>query len=286
MASPNKRRKLNDTKVSQPGRNLDFFFGKQRKDTEAGASKIKLEKKEEDSTDLTDEQLARKLQAEWDYEASGASSTPNTNVGGESKSGDTSEKDETEDDIYGLDDIKMLENPSSVANKAPPASISGSKNTLSLQSTGSAEDTITSTIPFDESPLIFEPSKYIGDLQKHWDAEGGDASYALLTRCFVLVNSTQSRIKIVDTLVNLLRTIIEGDPSSLLPTVRIKLILHPSGLFPCTFVSSLPFIRTNFALQFVSEQSRYNGKLEQVHMLTRVSRCGLQRMPFRRRTSP
>lgn len=37
----------------------------------------------------------------------------------------------------------------------------------------------------------------------------------------MLVNSTQSRIKIVDTLVNLLRTIIEGDPDSLLPTVCI-----------------------------------------------------------------
>jgi DNA ligase-1 len=40
-----------------------------------------------------------------------------------------------------------------------------------------------------------------------------------LTRCFILINSTTSRIKIVDTLVNLLRTIIEGDPSSLLPAV-------------------------------------------------------------------
>ena len=36
----------------------------------------------------------------------------------------------------------------------------------------------------------------------------------------MLVNSTQSRIKIVDTLVNLLRVIIEADPKSLLPTVR------------------------------------------------------------------
>jgi len=76
--------------------------------------------------------------------------------------------------------------------------------------------------------LTFEPAKYIEDLQGHWAAEGGNASYALLTKCFVLVNSTQSRIKIVDTLVNLLRVIIEGDPSSLLPTVRVNTLPYTS----------------------------------------------------------
>ena len=50
------------------------------------------------------------------------------------------------------------------------------------------------------------------------DDEGG-ATYALLTRCFVLVSGTTSRIKIVDTLVNCLRLLIEGDPDSLLPAV-------------------------------------------------------------------
>lgn len=44
-------------------------------------------------------------------------------------------------------------------------------------------------------------------------------SDALLTRCFVLVSGTSSRIKIVDTLVNCLRVIIEADPDSLLPAV-------------------------------------------------------------------
>ncbi len=82
-------------------------------------------------------------------------------------------------------------------------------------------------MPFDESPLTFNLAKYVTELQGHWAAEGGDASYAILTRCFVLVNSTQSRIKIVDTLVNLLRVIIEADPNSLLPTVgEITLFYH------------------------------------------------------------
>jgi DNA ligase-1 len=57
-------------------------------------------------------------------------------------------------------------------------------------------------------------------LKKQWaQQEGGHITYALLTQGFILINSTQSRIKIVDTLVNLLRTIIEGDPESLLPAV-------------------------------------------------------------------
>lgn len=67
--------------------------------------------------------------------------------------------------------------------------------------------------------MTFDPSRYLPDLKNCWAAHSGEASYSLLTRCFILVNSTQSRIKIVDTLVNFLRTIIEGDPESLLPAV-------------------------------------------------------------------
>jgi DNA ligase-1 len=115
-----------------------------------------------------------------------------------------------------------------------------SNNTLSLQSTASAEDIISSNVPFDENPLTFNPSKYVAELQGHWAAEGGDASYAILIRCFVLVNSTQSRIKIVDTLVNLLRVIIEADPKSLLPTVRTT--LHLPFFFKETILS-LHFIQ-------------------------------------------
>ena len=95
----------------------------------------------------------------------------------------------------------------------------GKKNTLSLQSATADEDTITYDIPFDQSPLTFDPQKYIPELKKQWVTDNGHATYALLTHCFVMVNSTQSRIKIVDTLVNTLRVIIEGDPQSLLPAV-------------------------------------------------------------------
>jgi len=234
MGSPNKRRKLNDTKVTQPGRNLDFFFGKQKKDTVLEPN-TSLASKEEIDSKLTDEQLARKLQAEWDQEAAGSASTSNMANGGiegklsEVASNRTSVHDEVED-IYGMEGMKGPESIPKDESTAQTAPIFGGKNILSLQSAGSAEDKITSNIPFDESTLTFIPSKYIDDLKKHWAVEGGDASYALLTRCFILINSTQSRIKIVDTLVNLLRTIIEGDPSSLLPAVRIIITSCPSNL--------------------------------------------------------
>lgn len=93
------------------------------------------------------------------------------------------------------------------------------KNVLSLQSMAEAEETASATIPLDESPLTFEPSKYMPALKKAWATEGGDASYALLTRCFVIVGGTTKRIKTVDSLVNCVRLLIEADPSSLLPAV-------------------------------------------------------------------
>jgi hypothetical protein len=317
MASPAKRRKLKDTSKSSPAgsRNLDFFFGKQKKDAPAGEGRIVdlPQHSKDDASGLSDEQLARKLQAQWDDEAAGHLMVPTESdqqqkrpldglsatsvkasgsaedVEGRgangakniftSKDGKVDERIGTfrgtqsvegtenlgaQDEFRGKEDLGSMNvgrdqltdtrnssisgqekvdgesetldgsgNPFKSHSKNEQVDISilapknvftslGPKNNLSLQSTGSAEDEISSKIPFDESPLTFDPQKYVPDLQKHWAAEDGNASYALLTRCFVLVNSTQSRIKIVDTLVNLLRTLIEGDPTSLLPTVCIQ----------------------------------------------------------------
>jgi DNA ligase 1 len=241
MASPTKRRKVDKDNKSSPvsSRNLDYFFGRQKKDIPSRAANgpDHLENSTQHPSELTDEQLAKKLQAEWDKEASGSApfrasftrdvlAPSSTDSDGQAQHPNGSAREPAEEEIYVAEDI-----PS--GNKAEEGKIGDkpsadsplhakSKDTLSLQSAGSAEDTISSTIPFDESPLTFDPTKYVPDLQKHWAHKGNDASYALLTRCFVLINSTQSRIKIVDTLVNFLRTIIEGDSSSLLPTVRIK----------------------------------------------------------------
>ena len=226
MGSPAKRRKLNDSSNSSPAssRNLDFFFGKQKQDeTSRPADGERTTEDALEPTELTDEELARKLQAEWNKAASEevlVAAAAAGHIGGKSSHETASGGIKGKGTSVDIDGGRDLKDKAFDGQTEPQPLHRKGKNTLSLQSTASEEDAITSSIPFDESPLTFEPSKYVSRLQSHWAAEGGDSSYALLTRCFVLINGTQSRIKIVDTLVNLLRVIIEGDPSSLLPAVR------------------------------------------------------------------
>jgi DNA ligase-1 len=228
MDSPSKRRKKNDGS-SKPVRKLDFFFAKQNAKAAAATDNAPRATVESDApqivdpSNLTDEEYARRLQDEWNKEAQDAPRLAEQPA--------KEEKQDSSDELYREPSPKSKASNTEAKNgsRSSPAIVSipiiasaapqPKSNTLSLQSTAAEEDTITANIPFDQSPLEFEPSKYIPDLQKHWTADGGHATYALLTRCFILVNSTTSRIKIVDTLVNLLRTIIESDPDSLLPAV-------------------------------------------------------------------
>ncbi|KAH7095171.1 hypothetical protein FB567DRAFT_511905 [Paraphoma chrysanthemicola] len=220
MNSPSKRRKKNDGS-SQPVRKLDYFFAKQTakaaaKDSPGNADGGKSELGIDGKVELTDEEYARKLQEEWNKEDQQPSPDREPVSSNELYE---DPKDTNTDGAVATNAREVTAADQSVTEESSGAPVPKQKNTLSLQSTASEEDTITTNIPFDQSPLEFDPSKYTPELQKHWATDGGHATYALLTRCFVLVNSTTSRIKIVDTLVNLLRTIIEGDPSSLLPAV-------------------------------------------------------------------
>lgn len=216
--TPSKRRKKND---GQPARGLDYFFGKQAqaKQQPQDDPKFEADTRSEDLNHdvLSDEALARKLQAEWD-EQDRASQAPASSP---PEAVATSEAALPEHINRELD---LKEETPTPVPAPPPVTVNpfagfGKKNTLSLQSATADDDTTTYDIPFDQSPLAFDPQKYIPDLKKQWAADGGQATYALLTHCFVMVNSTASRIKIVDTLVNTLRVIIEGDPQSLLPAV-------------------------------------------------------------------
>lgn len=225
MSSPAKKRKLNSgTKqsFSVPSRGLEYFFAKQKQN---GASKEPSSLPKESDTQpaqqgsseehLNDEELARKLQAEWDAEARASSTPREIDVRPQDVAVSATEPVDT-DDVEPKPSIES--NPQTVT--APPkADRPKGKNTLSLSSAAATEDQASASIPLDESPLTFNPSKYIPQLQESWATDGGDASYALLIRCFVLVSSTTSRIKIVDTLVNCVRLLIEGDQSSLLPAV-------------------------------------------------------------------
>jgi DNA ligase-1 len=220
MNSPSKRRKKNDGS-SQPVRKLEHFFAKQTakaatKDAPKSPDNNQEAPAVQDATTLTDEEYARKLQEEWNKEdqqqAQPSEPTSSNELYADAEKPFTKVDDGSDATVTLLPEPTKAEEP---VNPFPPKQ----KNTLTLQSTATEEDTITANIPFDQSPLEFDPSEYIPDLQKHWVNDAGLATYALLTRCFILINSTTSRIKIVDTLVNLLRTIIEGDPRSLLPTV-------------------------------------------------------------------
>ncbi|KAI1659495.1 ATP-dependent DNA ligase [Daldinia decipiens] len=220
MPSPAKKRKLNsgNSKSSGlPSRGLEYFFSKQQENKSPNdqTPKDKTPNDEDPGRDqvTTDEELARKLQAEWDKEAEAVGHASGSSTVAAVPNPPKS------DNITEPVDVPP-------ASSDPPVGVKKAQNkgkgTLSLQSVTASVDIVSENIPFDESPLTFDPSKYIPQLQEHWASDGGNASYALLTRCFVLINSTSSRIKIVDTLVNCLRVLIEGDSESLLPAVWLS----------------------------------------------------------------
>ncbi|KAM0261264.1 hypothetical protein ACHAQJ_002295 [Trichoderma viride] len=199
MSSPSKKRKLNSGK-KQPAtqsKGLEYFFSKQKQSDTLTSSADEDGAPSSASTSLTDEELARKLQAKWNKEVTNEIPITQGGQNSTSKGQDTEAITET------------VESDSTPASMSQPMQSTiettpkkqDDKKTLSLQSTGMADDIITASIPLDESPLIFDPLKYAKELQEYWAVEGGNASYALLTRCFVLVSATTSRIKIVDTLV-------------------------------------------------------------------------------------
>ncbi|PYH77316.1 ATP-dependent DNA ligase [Aspergillus uvarum CBS 121591] len=203
MASPAKKRKRDDLESSaQRNRSIaSFFQGQASKQAEKTQQALQTPAEVEtpDEQTLSDEALARKLQAEWDQEIVAPTSQVDT---------PTSEP------------IPAPAPPPLDSEVTDLKSITGqSKGILSLQSSSGTEDTVSLAVPFDQSPITFDADKYVQELKGHWAAQGGDATYALLTRAFVLANATTSRIKIVDTLVNFLRVLIEGDPSSVLPAV-------------------------------------------------------------------
>ncbi|KAI0397559.1 ATP-dependent DNA ligase [Xylariaceae sp. FL0594] len=229
MASPAKKRKLNhDSKGNLPSRGLEYFFAKQKNQNEASpvphgkpteTSANAAQHVLEDSQQMTDEELARKLQAEWNQENSALPASSSAKRGREPSSASSQEPEAVRRETGANEHISKL--PKSSASGIPNEGLPG-RGTLTLQSVAASVDTVSESIPLDESPLVFDPGKYIPQLKEHWAKEGGNASYALLTRCFVLVSGTSSRIRIVDTLVNCLRILIEADPESLLPAVWLS----------------------------------------------------------------
>ncbi|KAL1303176.1 hypothetical protein AAFC00_006602 [Neodothiora populina] len=244
MSAPNKRRKISSHEASpkKVNRGLDYFFGKQQLKKNDPSPAVNGRGKDEgnlgeegDRVDeiLSDEALARKLQAEWEEQDRQQHALTNGSTEGAKEAPIPAVLPVKEEVMVEALRTTKTESSTQVepalpvsTDKQKPKPInpfasfgSTKKNTLSLQSATADDDSMTYEIPFDSSPLTFDPQKYVPELKKQWAAEGGKVTYALLTHCFILVNSTTSRIKIVDTLVNTLRVIIESDPESLLPAV-------------------------------------------------------------------
>lgn len=218
MSTPKRRKKNGHDSSPATTRSLDFYFslaskasGQQQdlqSNTQSTDDPDPSATGEEVTSSLTDEALALKLQKEWNEEPAAVMATPAPEV-----STQIFVADEAPSDL--AERVKEEKAPPELEVPVEPIP----KATLSLQSSSTVLNTVIIKVPFDESPLTFDPSVYLSDIRKESMIHGGATSYGLLVRCFVLVNSTQSRIKIVDTLVNLLRTIIEGDPESLQPAV-------------------------------------------------------------------
>lgn len=221
MPSPSKRRKKSD-QAPLKGKTLDFFFRKK--------SELKPPAPGSSVGDaLTDELYARKLAEEWAKEDGirrVSDGHESGNLGLKRRRSISREhehpKPGTKAQMGKQSDGKLHEGaPEEEASHEKVAQLNTSnlpvprKTEISMQAEQEIENTIDS-IPFDINPLEFDPDIY-ENLIENWPE--GKATYGLLTRAFVLVNATRSRIKIVDTLVNFLRTLIRLDSESLLAAV-------------------------------------------------------------------
>lgn len=249
--SPAKRRKKNPTqKTPIKTKPIDFFFKKQGESAiseKSGApenanrgSVSPLAGKrvgnviegglggEEDVPEhgLTDEEYARKLAAEWGVEdaqihveANKEEESSGSSQGVKRKHDGSSP--EPENPRSSPDEKTKINSTTIPAPRKPiETTLNPSKDLPKAKEVSPQADTaarnIVDEIPFDKDPLSFDPEEY-RELVKNWPE--GKATYAFLTRAFVLVDGTRSRIKIVDTLVNMIRTLIRLDPGSLLPAV-------------------------------------------------------------------
>lgn len=238
MSTPTKKRKITSStakKETNP-KGILYFFNKQ---TNSNAG---IYEDGKDKTVQTDEELARELQERWNKEDNRVGTSTGDGKDYEIVSAalpvkrKAEELDGIPDGIDGTDGISnedpkdsknsknSKDSKESKESKTQPeqeTSKQGSvidlkpplRNPFDLSSVATTTDVASeiNTIPFDLDPFAFDPTSYL-QLPK-------PTPYALLAHAFTLVNSTRSRIKISDTLTNLLRVLILHDSSALLPAV-------------------------------------------------------------------
>ncbi|RPA82251.1 putative DNA ligase I [Ascobolus immersus RN42] len=248
-SAPTKKRKAaaGVKKNATPSKGILYFFNKQ---TNANAGHDDGKKAAQ-----TDEELARELQDKWNKEdgklskSSVSTDLADSSQGLKRKADEVDGleesaskkievfvgKDRLEEELEEEESIAIedgINNPSKNLGLGPsgnkletesrpdleakPESTQpkpAPRNPFDLSAASTAPDNTSeiNTIPFDHDPFTFDPTAY-----SHLPTP---IPYALLAHAFTLVNSTRSRIKITDSLTNLLRLLILHDPSSLLAAV-------------------------------------------------------------------
>ena len=240
--SPAKKRKTESTPVKH---GVDFFFKRQATKTTAsklangnqnglfvrsdgeedgGAGEWERRRRQEEEDErlarelqemegrqeVDDEELARRLAK--DYEDAGNESETKVETNGAPHL--------EEEDIYGTTPPQKAESTDlPVESTATPIEADNPPRPLFQPVTGKPPPTPLEeiySIPLDNDPLQFNP---VTDAPCASTWSGGHTPYAFLTHSFILINSTRSRLKIVDYLVNTLRVVTHHDPASLLPVV-------------------------------------------------------------------
>jgi DNA ligase 1 len=233
--SPAKKRKTDSTPVKH---GIDFFFKKKDQriqlPTHSNGDEPPIFEDSDDYDDFEvqrrkqeekDERLARELQSlegqqELDDEEFARRLARDYEVADNVADGvkEESAKQDTED-LYGDSPIKQqppdikAEDTSTYTNSSKPIprlklAVNDGSSTTSLEEIYS--------IPLDKDPLQFDPA-IDARCAGTWSSQ--NTPYAFLTHAFILINSTRSRLKIVDYLVNALRVVTHHDPTSLLPLV-------------------------------------------------------------------
>lgn len=239
--SPAKRRKKTPKQTTpHKTKPIDFFFRKQTEtqgeappstedasrtspsplaNRKVGNLKEQPEGDDAPEHGLTDEEYARKLAADWGVENAQAHVAEDSSASSHGVKRKHDERNSSEPDSTRASSKEPPRTGPPVTNKPAPSKDLPKAKEVSLQADTAARN-LVDEIPFDSDPLSFDPGEYCG-LAGNWPE--GKATYAFLTRAFVLVDGTRSRIKIVDTLVNMIRTLVKLDPESLLPAVSYAL---------------------------------------------------------------
>jgi DNA ligase 1 len=210
--SPAKKRKTETTPVK---RGVDFFFKKQLQQKKPEPVENGIEVKEESDRERLfvldedderrrkqeedDEKFARQLQALEDHD--------------EAVDAEMAKRLAAEEDP--AHDPKAQENEPPIKQESPSKKHPITKLELTSSNSTSSLEEIYS-IPLDKDPLTFSPA-HNAAIASTWSPRC--TPYAFLTHAFILINSTRSRLKIVDYLVNTLRVVTHHDPASLLPLV-------------------------------------------------------------------